>query len=436
MGRRKNDRRARNTGGLRQKGANSFEGRLRVRKLNGGFIEKSFTRNSKSECQQVINILRGYEPLSDDVIQIKIDRYTNAVTLIKDGQNDNININSNITLDRYLDYFLVAYRKKGMKSTQIKDNTIRSYIDKCQLIKNKLGNRKVADLTFRDIEMALHQIHQETCDGTAKKVKNLIQSAFKFALKDGIIAVNVLAEDDIHFREQKGKVEKKIIEKDDEDKVVKYCLDNKRYEILMIFYTGIRASECCGLTWNNIDFDNCTISIEKEYMKVPMYKYVDGKLVRDGYKRDFTDLKSKSSYRKLGIPSSFCKILKLHKEHQKELAQKYNIEFKENDWVFTTKSYVGYISKDIGDNFRCMRNKLKIKNYEEITVHSLRHTFCSRGIRNGVSLKEMQGLLGHENISITADWYAHLNTEEIVNASNKVNQGIENQLNEYIENLE
>ena len=48
----------------------------------------------------------------------------------------------------------------------------------------------------------------------------------------------------------------------------------------------------------------------------------------------------------------------------------------------------------------------------------------------------MQGLLGHENISITADWYAHLNTEEIVNASNKVNQGIENQLNEYIENLE
>lgn len=66
----------------------------------------------------------------------------------------------------------------------------------------------------------------------------------------------------------------------------------------MIFYTGIRASECCGLTWNNIDFDNCTISIAKEYMKVPMFKFIYGKSVRDGYKRDFTDLKSKSSYRK------------------------------------------------------------------------------------------------------------------------------------------
>lgn len=82
-----------------------------------------------------------------------------------------------------------------------------------------------------------------------------------------------------------------------------------------------------------------------------------------------------------------------------------------------------------------MRSNLKIKNYEEITVHSLRHTYCSRGIRNGVSLKELQGLLGHENISVTAYWYAHLNTEDIVNASNKVNQGVDNQLEDYIKKL-
>ncbi len=204
----------------------------------------------------------------------------------------------------------------------------------------------------------------------------------------------------------------------------------------MIFYTGIRNSECCGLTWNNIDFNNCTVSIEKEYMKVPVYEYVNGQLVKNGYKTDFTDLKSKSSYRKLGIPSSFCEILKIHKENQKELAKKCNIEFSESDWVFTTKSYRGYINKDIGDNFRCMKENLKIKNYKELTVHSIRHTFCTRGLRNKVSLKEMQGLLGHENIAITADWYAHLNTEEIINASNMVNQGIESQLNEYIKSYE
>ena len=434
MGRRKNDRRARNTGGLRQKGNNIFEGRLRVRRKDGSFIEKSFTRNTKTECQEIINSLRMYEPLENNVVQIKIDRYTNAITLIKEGQDNNIN--SNILFGEYLDYFVMTHRKKGMKNTQIKENTIRSYIDKLKLIKDKIGNRKMAELKFADIEKALQQIHNETCDGTAKKVKNLVQSAFKFALKDGVVSVNILADEDIHFREQKGKSEKKIIEKEDEDKVIKYCLENKRYEILMIFYTGIRNSECCGLTWNNIDFNNCTVSIEKEYMKVPVYEYVNGKLVKNGYKTDFTDLKSKSSYRKLGIPSSFCEILKIHKENQKELAKKCNIEFSESDWVFTTKSYRGYINKDIGDNFRCMKENLKIKNYKELTVHSIRHTFCTRGLRNKVSLKEMQGLLGHENIAITADWYAHLNTEEIINASNMVNQGIESQLNEYVKSYE
>ncbi len=86
MGRRKNDRRARNTGGLRQKSSNSWEGRLRVRKASGGFIEKSFTRNSKMECQEVINKLRAFEPLEDNVKEIKIDRYTNKITLIKEGE--------------------------------------------------------------------------------------------------------------------------------------------------------------------------------------------------------------------------------------------------------------------------------------------------------------------------------------------------------------
>ena len=53
------------------------------------------------------SIINDFINEHSDVIKIKIDRYTNAVTLGKDGQNDNIN--SNITLDRYLDYFLVNY---------------------------------------------------------------------------------------------------------------------------------------------------------------------------------------------------------------------------------------------------------------------------------------------------------------------------------------
>ena len=80
MARRKNDRRARNTGGLRQKGANVWEGRLRVRRKDGSFIEKSFSRNTKTECQEVINILRGYENLDKKLNNL------GANILVKEGE--------------------------------------------------------------------------------------------------------------------------------------------------------------------------------------------------------------------------------------------------------------------------------------------------------------------------------------------------------------
>ena len=65
---------------------------------------------------------------------------------------------------------------------------------------------------------------------------------------------------------------------------------------------------------------------------------------------------------------------------------------------------------------------LKIKDYDKITIHGLRHTFCSRGVRNKVTLKEMQRLMGHSSIKVTADIYSQLDDEMVIKASNKVNE--------------
>lgn len=430
MGRRKNDRRARNTGGLRQKATNIWEGRLRVRRKDGSFIEKSFSRNTKSECQEVINILRGYEPLENNVKQIKIDRYSNAVTLIKEGQDNNIN--SNMLFSDYIDYFIWHHRRQGVKKTVIKDTTLASYVDGGRLIKNKIGDRKIADLKFEDIKTALELIHKETCDSTAKKVKNLVYSAFKFAKKDKVISNNILADnDEIHFKESKGRVERKIISKKDEDKFISYCLQNKEYMILFILFTGVRESEACGVKWKNIDLENNIVDISQAHMRLVKYNYENGKIVRKGSTREVTDLKSKSSYRKIGLPVEYIEILKQHKEDQKELAKRNGKEFSEEDFVFTTLAYRAYVADGVNDRFRNIMNNIKIKNYNDLTIHCLRHTYCSIGIRNGVTLKEMQKILGHSSISVTADIYGHLDNESVIQASNKVNADMNKYLIDY-----
>lgn len=43
-----------------------------------------------------------------------------------------------------------------------------------------------------------------------------------------------------------------------------------------------------------------------------------------------------------------------------------------------------------------------------ISLHTLRHTFCSRMVEIGVEPKVLQGIMGHSNISITMDAYTHI----------------------------
>lgn len=132
-------------------------------------------------------------------------------------------------------------------------------------------------------------------------------------------------------------------------------------------------------------------------MRVRKTKLVDGKMVTKTAK-EFKDLKTKDSYRILGLEDKLVEMLKEHKEEQKILAKKCNKEFKEEDWIFTTKTYCGYVVDYSSDKFRKIMDAIKIKNYKNLTLHDLRHTFCSIGIMNGVTVEQMKQLLGHSNI--------------------------------------
>ncbi len=44
----------------------------------------------------------------------------------------------------------------------------------------------------------------------------------------------------------------------------------------------------------------------------------------------------------------------------------------------------------------------------KFSIHSLRHTFATRGLESGIELRVMQELLGHANIGITASIYVHV----------------------------
>lgn len=235
-------RRRRGEGGLRQLDNGKYEGTFVIVNKNGKTREKSFTRDTIDEINIVKAKLRLLGVLENDVIDIKIDRHTNEIKLIKQGQSKSSGgVNNNMTVAEYVKVFLFEHRQRGERGRKIEDTTLNTYIDRCKLIEQYLGNKKVADLTFEDIENCINNIHSNTtCDTTAKQARDIMKSLMGYAKKDGIIEKNVLEENKINLKEHKGKKEKMIIERDDIETFVNYCKEHKHYDMILLLFTGIR----------------------------------------------------------------------------------------------------------------------------------------------------------------------------------------------------
>ena len=59
--------------------------------------------------------------------------------------------------------------------------------------------------------------------------------------------------------------------------------------------------------------------------------------------------------------------------------------------------------------------------FEHCYMHSLRHTFATRCIENGVQPKTLQKILGHSTISVTMDLYVHVTDEQLFSEIEKMN---------------
>lgn len=57
---------------------------------------------------------------------------------------------------------------------------------------------------------------------------------------------------------------------------------------------------------------------------------------------------------------------------------------------------------------KLLRRDLREAGLPVVTVHTLRHSFASFLLAEGVDLKVVSDLLGHSRIGITADLYAHI----------------------------
>ncbi len=167
-----------------------------------------------------------------------------------------------------------------------------------------------------------------------------------------------------------------------------YCIASKQninLGILICMYTGIRIGELCALTWDDIDFVDNTMLVNKTIQK--LY------LGNNKSKVVITNPKSVNANRMIPLNSELIELLKLNKN--------------------TSKYIISDSDKPVLPcKFRNHYYKVLVDNYiDKKPVHALRHTFATTCINLGTDYKVVSELLGHASVKTTIDIYQHINTK-------------------------
>lgn len=160
--------------------------------------------------------------------------------------------------------------------------------------------------------------------------------------------------------------------------------------IKVLLYTGMRSGECLALRWQDIDFENKTIHIENTLTDVAGKHWLQPP-------------KTKNSNRYIGLSDVLANIFLQHREKQLERIQKVGESFTHKEMVFTSETGNFLDRSQLNTQFRRF---VKGESYSFATLHTLRHCNATLLINSGVDLKIVSELLGHSDVSTTANIYA------------------------------
>ncbi len=174
------------------------------------------------------------------------------------------------------------------------------------------------------------------------------------------------------------------------NKKYSYYFDYVLYSVLLA--TGCRFGEAIALTWSDIDFENATIDINKNYNRL-----VD--IVGTP--------KSKAGFRVISIDQKTVNLLRLYKNRQRRLFTDVSSEAPEVVFATPTRKYQNTAIRQ-----ESLDRRLKEIDCPRFTFHAFRHTHASLLLNAGIPYKELQHRLGHATLAMTMDIYSHLSKDK------------------------
>ena len=315
---------------------------------------------------------------------------------------------SNDTVQSYFSTWLREYQYNKLKPSSFDrlESTVTNHI-----ISN-IGGMKMDKVTRDHIQSLINQLYkkEKLSYSSVKKVYVALNSCYNHALIADVVKKNPCM--GITLPSQSERTKEVVPLSANEVELLKAELAATKPSgepayfygnaYLLILNTGLRMGEALALCWEDVDFENKTITIEKNHI-LSKKRDESGNTV-GGYelqKQDST--KTASGNRTVPMNRS---------------AESALLALKENN----TTPYVIVNSRQhnvLPSNFeRTFHNISKNAGIGQYGVHALRHTFASMLFSKNIDVKIVSQLLGHSSVKITYDTYVHLFEKDIQRVTN------------------
>ncbi|MBR2718558.1 MAG: site-specific integrase [Clostridia bacterium] len=293
--------------------------------------------------------------------------------------------------------------------TGVSHNTRAGYKTVINLLKkDPFGKLRIDKVHLSDAKTWLIKLQQTDGKGYSSihSIRGVLRPAFQMAVDDDLIRKNPFGFE-LASVIVNDSVTREAITRKQERELLKFIKEDKHFSryydaIYILFHTGLRISEFCGLTFSDIEFKQMRIKVDHQLQRTSEMQYV------------IQEPKTESGIRYIPmseeVAACFRRIIANRTAPKVEpMVDGYAgfLFLDKNDRPMVALHWEKYLEHIVEKYNMIYRIPMP-----KVTPHVCRHTFCSNMAKSGMNPKTLQYIMGHSDISVTLNVYTHVQFDD------------------------